>query len=733
MARGHSRRARQAVNYWDDADEGDSDSAITQHSNLDPDPDANPLDDSDRDEYDHDHAASTTKSKKAKGRAARKSTTRKGKLSGMKELPLDIWFTVAEHLDPLSLLSMSRANKSFRTLFTSRRAKPLWSTVVASVALPTLDEDDHWNDMAMVSLIYGPPECHICGKPRASLVDYVLRIRWCAKCRKEELIRDIWIDLYCKQRSNKTLTSVVSTTENRNNRRRDKVYVNKKEVIVVNEKLLELERQVLDAETEEDERDAQHELDTYVAEREAYVEAAANVSLYYSSGPDLWEDPTPDEETPQLGSTLARWSKQSQAARSAAADETKRARRDAIEKRLADLGYTETEIDGLDEYRSTIEQPTALTESIWSRISPVLIAKCDEIRTRRIEREALRAASRRRTALRPRYDALCKTESDESLKTYPSFAIWSDLPAVAKFWQDEGSVVTDETWNEGIDDIKKDIPAALRWIQLTYARQYVAARDAIGHPLAQELVESITPPDYTPAPSTAGRLFLGSDDPYNFEGFTGVDVEDPATISDVDLARLLARWTCGFLGSSYRATPQQYPEVYTLGRTAGELVPPAVKYVSIRDNWLATQLSLLAATGIEDGPTATTLARFEALGTEFACRGCHDKIPYGTYTSQGDYVSSKPKKVSRLLFSEMLAHAFQYHRHAFFSHSHNLAQCPEIVFADAVVVVDYDDDDKDDKGGAIGGEQDSAANFGEDLTDAFTDEDEEDYYRRTCW
>ncbi|GAA5909502.1 hypothetical protein JCM6882_002660 [Rhodosporidiobolus microsporus] len=60
---------------------------------------------------------------------------------------------VAKHLDPLTLLHLSRSSKAFHQLFASRSAKGIWRAVRSSVDLPDL-EADNLSEMAYVALMY---------------------------------------------------------------------------------------------------------------------------------------------------------------------------------------------------------------------------------------------------------------------------------------------------------------------------------------------------------------------------------------------------------------------------------------------------------------------------------------------------------------------------------------------------------------------------------------------------
>lgn len=49
---------------------------------------------------------------------------------------------IAGHLDPITLLHMSRVNKSFRSLFMSKAARSIWIQARRTVFLPDLQAED---------------------------------------------------------------------------------------------------------------------------------------------------------------------------------------------------------------------------------------------------------------------------------------------------------------------------------------------------------------------------------------------------------------------------------------------------------------------------------------------------------------------------------------------------------------------------------------------------------------
>lgn len=60
---------------------------------------------------------------------------------------------IAGHLDPLTLLHMSRVNKTFRNLFMSKAARSIWMLARRSVYLPDLQAED-MSEAAYASLVF---------------------------------------------------------------------------------------------------------------------------------------------------------------------------------------------------------------------------------------------------------------------------------------------------------------------------------------------------------------------------------------------------------------------------------------------------------------------------------------------------------------------------------------------------------------------------------------------------
>ncbi|BGP22190.1 hypothetical protein JCM10295v2_001068 [Rhodotorula toruloides] len=93
-------------------------------------------------------------------------------------MPMDVLVEIARHLDPLTLLHMSRANKIMR--------HPIWQIVRGNLGIPALEVTD-MTDMQLAALLFDK-ECRICGRGRAVITDYCLRMRWCKDCKKGQKV-----------------------------------------------------------------------------------------------------------------------------------------------------------------------------------------------------------------------------------------------------------------------------------------------------------------------------------------------------------------------------------------------------------------------------------------------------------------------------------------------------------------------------------------------------------------
>ncbi|GAA6019045.1 hypothetical protein JCM11491_002500 [Sporobolomyces phaffii] len=102
-------------------------------------------------------------------------------------LPLDVWILVAEHLDPRSLLRMTRINKPLRAVLTSKRSsKSIWTRLASQLKLPAVDDHDS-SLIALFSYLY-EDICCVCSQPGATFDNDRTRTRWHYRLREKEKV-----------------------------------------------------------------------------------------------------------------------------------------------------------------------------------------------------------------------------------------------------------------------------------------------------------------------------------------------------------------------------------------------------------------------------------------------------------------------------------------------------------------------------------------------------------------
>ncbi|GAA5838434.1 hypothetical protein JCM5353_001800, partial [Sporobolomyces roseus] len=559
------------------------------------------------------------KKSKSKGKGKAVGRGRAGKLQSMVNLPIDVWFSIAEDLDPLSLLYLGRANKMMRSLFASKtRSKGLWNIVKRSVHLPDLDSTDI-NDLQLTSLIW-ERNCHVCGKPRAVLVDYCLRKRWCKFCRSKNLVLATrlrtQINSCVPELPKLSLSTIQGPTNHNWNQKR---YHFKAEAQQVNNKVIAYQEVVESAKGKKLTAAAQEELDVYLDEREALVKTA-------------YED----------GKKLAIWERSSAADRQAQDAAARQARTAAIKAKLVELGYDDRDFSSMWRVKHLLDQPTALTPIIWNRISPKIIENVESSKRERLEREAGDRTVSRRKKVEPFFEAL---RDDAKDKLFPSLTLFLSMPAVQPLWKEEDSTIDEEIWHSSLDEIKSQLPKVKRWIRLEFARELIKTYDEITHPVSQELRKSI----HFPEPTI--RAYS------RFDHSTSLNIDDPSTVSSSDLDILLSRFTANFSSTAPRQVPIDWLVHYSSHGVHG--VRNAVP-----KKWLQAQLEILKQTGLQD--SADTGQALEKLGANFDCQGCHNHLKYQpTYSWLNTAPVLKPTKSTGLTWSEMTQHAFEFHADGF--------------------------------------------------------------------
>ncbi|KAI0089583.1 hypothetical protein BDY19DRAFT_942988 [Irpex rosettiformis] len=105
---------------------------------------------------------------------------RRGVLSKMLDIPLDVIMEICAHLQTQDMLHLSRLSKAFRALFTSRSMKPVWRAARLNVpGLPPCPED--LTELAYGNLLFDT-SCNNCMARDCWCIYWVCRVRLCNKC-----------------------------------------------------------------------------------------------------------------------------------------------------------------------------------------------------------------------------------------------------------------------------------------------------------------------------------------------------------------------------------------------------------------------------------------------------------------------------------------------------------------------------------------------------------------------
>ncbi|GAA5973365.1 hypothetical protein JCM11641_003094 [Rhodosporidiobolus odoratus] len=563
----------------------------------------------------------------AKGKG--KGKGKQGKLAAFQSLPMDLIVEISRYLDPLTLLNMSRANKSMHNVFASRSAAPIWSIVRANVYLPTLTASD-MTDLQYASLVF-ERECHMCGCGRAVIVDYALHRRWCKACQKANVMQANKVKRELGYIDSSTLKCSLVTTHNISGTNYNrKPYYCKHDVNEVNKVLADLKADIAQAKGTTERAEKYAALEAYIKGREAIVAAA-----------------------PKDAELLVKWERSSLVDRKEANRAACAARKAAIVERLVELGHGKQDTDALWSVSDLVNQPAALTNTIWNRISTRVIACVEQNKTNRLARESDERRRRRRGDLRPYYDNLLQQQDTDKKSRYPSFEAFVQLPSVETFWEPEGDGVDQQSWNDAQEAIDHDVDVAIRVLKVKYARTVVRALIKCGASLDEDLAKRLSA---AAAPTLPTPVY---DSSYYHDAtlLAKLNLTDTAaSIAKEELDGILSRFLSHFRCSSYRCDiVLPYPEIQEHSRSHPEV---GLQGSDIPATWVKQLIGVLKTTGYEDEHATTD--KLKALGPVWTCYGCENERAksYSPWMFSGRDTTVASRS---LTWDEISKHYFQYH------------------------------------------------------------------------
>ncbi|TFK78431.1 hypothetical protein K466DRAFT_560510 [Polyporus arcularius HHB13444] len=292
-----------------------------------------------------------------------------GKLILVLNVPMDIFFEITAHLDPIDILQLARVSKDLRAMLLSRTSRHIWIATRKNVSPPPPDCPESLSEPRYAYLLF-ERFCMLCGAGRAVNVHYAGLARLCRECWKRDvrkactLAKDIAVD------KDKVLLKVVPTLLPQATR--DNLERHAPDVPDVNQTQYSFFFRPIFIEVVEQYRVLcrsqnwnQEPMRNFIEERKRWTLERLN-----------------------FRKELIRWQAQVSSQRADAEEVAEEERVSAIIEKLRELGYEPTDFPTADEeWDQMMNQPRKLTSRIWTTIHLKLVACLERERARR-EQEA---------------------------------------------------------------------------------------------------------------------------------------------------------------------------------------------------------------------------------------------------------------------------------------------------------------------------------------------------------
>ncbi|VDB95758.1 unnamed protein product [Peniophora sp. CBMAI 1063] len=360
---------------------------------------------------DESRATKNTRKRKATTegeRTARKK--RKGRLSVLPTLPLDILYEIFAHLSPGDLLHLARTTKSFRNILMTRKAAFIWREVLdASVENGDPPRPADVSEPQWAALVYGRPWCTACGARTSGSTNWTLRVRLCTSCVTEQFrVVSMWMYTVPHKDPDTRLHEVlpadcVNYPSYTRKSTRPELVVTVKDLESYKDALASLREQYPDNAV-------------FEAQRKILDDAMKSALLKRI------------EHASQCGhidSTKAE-------SRGNELNDIRKNRHTEIKARLLALGYLDVDVGHGDLGRhKDVWVPRPLTERVWEKIEPSVRQCVEGIHRRRIHEEVCQRRRGRESLVGQAYLDFLRTIADGTQSFMPSLANLVKLPLVS--------------------------------------------------------------------------------------------------------------------------------------------------------------------------------------------------------------------------------------------------------------------------------------------------------------
>lgn len=261
----------------------------------------------------------------------------------------------------------------------------------------------------------------------------------------------------------------------------------------------------------------------------------------------------------------------------------------------------------------------------------------------KVEEEREQKHLAHRLALKPRFDRLVG-----NLTLFPSFPIFLELHTVQQFWKDgydwlygDSRQKLGKKWTRARRSIMRDVDDARRWIKLTLLRIAAIELSRIGQPLSRDIRSDLAVTRNSRPPSH----FAGIS---NSKNSTGLDVNDPAEISDSELARLLNLYSMQAFAFPNQ-DPGDYREIlWSKFEEINEETYRGPLFPHFDTYWHQVLLQVLGAVDFEDGSAKLTAKLIEELGPHFFCGVCSNGLTDASVGMLASELVSPPSSLSKV-------------------------------------------------------------------------------------
>ncbi|KAI0806957.1 hypothetical protein C8Q74DRAFT_1225208 [Fomes fomentarius] len=123
-----------------------------------------------------------------KGKAPMRRALRVGKLMQVLNVPVDVFFEIASHLDPLDILQLSRVSIQLRNMLHSRSARHVWLNARKNLCPPPPECPSYLSEAQYAYLLF-EVHCVHCGEDGGLYVHYAGGVRLCRACWNSKIKR----------------------------------------------------------------------------------------------------------------------------------------------------------------------------------------------------------------------------------------------------------------------------------------------------------------------------------------------------------------------------------------------------------------------------------------------------------------------------------------------------------------------------------------------------------------